>query len=101
MEIYERIKQLRLEKGWTQTDLALRTGYSDKSSIAKLEKGIGDLTASKVSQFAKAFGVSSAYLIDGKEEDLFAEFTEMDDEQQKEFLKRVITYMELMNDAKK
>ena len=40
------VKELRLSKGWTITELAKRTGLSTKT-ISKMEKGI---TVSEVSQ---------------------------------------------------
>jgi len=62
-QIYRNIKQLRLEKGWSQTDLAKRTGYSDKSMIAKIENGKVDLTQSKIIEFANALGTTPSELM--------------------------------------
>ena len=38
-EIYDRIKQRRLELGLTVEELAQKMGYKDKSSISKIENG--------------------------------------------------------------
>lgn len=91
--INERIKRLRLEHGWTQTDLAQKLGYVDKSSITKLEKGQGDLTQTKLKQLSEVFNVSISYLLDGEETSLYMEFEKMSDEDKKTFLDRVEGYM--------
>lgn len=63
----ENIKMLRLKCGMSQDELAKKTGYTDRSSIAKIEAGKVDLTETKISMFAKALNVSPAQLmgIDG------------------------------------
>jgi transcriptional regulator with XRE-family HTH domain len=63
LKLYENIKRLRLERGMTQEDLAIRAGYTDRSSIAKIERGVVDLPQSKIKQFADIFGVSPSYLL--------------------------------------
>ena len=63
MELYENIKKLRIEKGWSQEELAKRTGYTDRSSIAKIEGGLVDLTQGKIKIFAEAFGVTASELM--------------------------------------
>ncbi len=62
-KIHENIKKLRKERGWTQDMLAKKCGYTDRSSIARIEKGEFDLPQSKVLEFAKAFGISVTDLI--------------------------------------
>lgn len=57
MDIYTRIKRLRQDRGWTQTALAEKMGYSDKAVISKIEHGEIDLPLSKVEAFANVFGV--------------------------------------------
>lgn len=63
LELYEKIKQKRIEKGWSQSDLARLTGYSDKSMIAKIEAGKVDLPQSKIRAFANALGCSEKDLV--------------------------------------
>lgn len=63
MTMYERIKQLRAEKGLSQQELAKLTGYQDRSSIAKIESGVVDLPQSKILLFAKALDVSPEKLM--------------------------------------
>lgn len=63
METHEMIKQLREQRGMSQDTLAEKVGYKDRSSIAKVEAGLVDLSQSKIAAFAKALGVSPAILI--------------------------------------
>lgn len=70
----ERIKQRREELGMSQAELAELLGYSDRSTIAKIEKGTNDITQSKIEAFAKALRTTPAYLMgwenDSGEQDL-------------------------------
>lgn len=63
MKLYENIKRLREEKGLSQDALAKLTGYTDRSSITKIEKGQVDLQQSKIELFAKALGTTSKDLV--------------------------------------
>ena len=63
LELYENIKKFRNAAGMTQSDLADRLGYTDRSSIAKIEKGIVDLPQSKIRQIADVFGVAPGILM--------------------------------------
>lgn len=63
MNIGERIRLKRNERGWSQRDLAEKMGYSNHSTVGKIETGKVDLPQSKVVQFAEVLGVSVAYLM--------------------------------------
>ncbi len=63
LELYKNIKRLREEKGMSQDSLAKLTGYTDRSSIAKIEKGQVDLQQSKIELFARALGATSQELM--------------------------------------
>lgn len=63
MNIGERIRHKRMERGWSQRDLAAKMGYSNHSTVGKIETGKVDLPQSKVVQFAEVLGVSVAYLM--------------------------------------
>lgn len=63
LELYKNIKRLREEKGLSQDALAKLTGYTDRSSITKIEKGQVDLQQSKIELFAKALGTTSSRLV--------------------------------------
>ncbi|MBQ9387925.1 MAG: helix-turn-helix transcriptional regulator [Lachnospiraceae bacterium] len=70
-KLYENIKSFRLMHGWTQDELARRTGYTDRSTIAKIEAGIVDLTQSKIVLFASVFGVT-AFELTGWNDEVFS-----------------------------
>lgn len=67
MKIGERIRLKRNEKGWSQRDLAEKMGYSNHSTVGKIETGKVDLPQSKVVQFAEVLGVSVAFLMGWEE----------------------------------
>lgn len=58
MPTHENIKLLRRQRGLSQSALAALTGYTDRSSIAKVESGLVDLQESKLRLFAQALGVT-------------------------------------------
>ena len=68
MDLYEKIKMLRKQKKISQEKLAILTGYSDRSSITKIEQGKVDLSETKIKLFANALGTTPAYLL-GWEQD--------------------------------
>lgn len=63
LELYKNIRNIRLEKKMTQDELAKLTGYTDRSSIAKIERGDVDLPQSKIMLFASALGVDAGTLM--------------------------------------
>lgn len=63
LDLYRNIKERRLALGLTQGELAKRTGYSDKSMIAKIEAGKVDLPQSKIVAFAKALATDPGDLL--------------------------------------
>ena len=63
LDLYVNIKRLRKENRLSQEELAQKTGYTDRSSIAKIEKGEIDLPQSKIALFASALGVSMSELM--------------------------------------
>lgn len=69
MNLYEKIKMLRKQKKISQEKLAKLTGYSDRSSITKIEQGKVDLPETKIKIFAQALGTTPAYLMGWTEED--------------------------------
>lgn len=54
--IGKRIKERRIALGLSQTELARRAGYADKSGISKIESGDRDLVPAKIERFAEALG---------------------------------------------
>ena len=67
MEIGEKIRKRRMELGWSQRDLAFKMGYTNNSTVAKIEQGKVDVSQSRVLQFSKVLGVPISYLIDWDE----------------------------------
>jgi len=63
LDLYLNIKKYRKALGLTQEELARRTGYTDRSSIAKIEKGEVDIPQSKIKSFAEALGVAPGVLM--------------------------------------
>lgn len=63
LELYKNIRKYRLKREMSQADLAKLTGYTDRSSIAKIEKGDVDLPQSKIMLFADALHVSAGTLM--------------------------------------
>ena len=63
LQLYHNIKNRRLKLGLTQSELAKKLGYSDKSMIAKIEKGAVALPQSKIIAFAEALNVSPSDLM--------------------------------------
>lgn len=61
--INQRIRRLREARGMSQQELAEKSGYSDRSTINKIEKGSRDIKLDRISAIAKALGVSAAYLM--------------------------------------
>lgn len=60
----ERIRAARKAKGMTQRELGERTGYTSRSTIAKIEAGVNDIPRSQVAAFAEALGCTVAYLME-------------------------------------
>ena len=63
MTIGQRIKDRRNELKLSQRDLCEKMGYSNHSTIGKIEAGKVDIPQSRIVQFADVLGVSVAYLM--------------------------------------
>ena len=62
-KLYENIKNKRNALGMTQQELAEKMGYTNRSSIAKIENGAVDLSQSKIIQFAKVLETTPSELM--------------------------------------
>lgn len=67
MTLGDKIRIRREEAGLSQDDLARKLGYKSRSTIAKLESGVNDLTQSKLKAFADALNTTVADLLDWDE----------------------------------
>lgn len=90
LQLYLNIRKRRLELKMSQEELALKTGYKDRSSVAKIEKGLVDLPQTKIKLFAKALNTTEPELI-GYEENL---------ETDTDFIAKMMKDKELINHIK-
>jgi repressor LexA len=63
MNIGERVKQLRQQKGMTQEELASRLGYKSRSTIQKIESGQRDVPRKMIAQLSIVLNVSPLDLL--------------------------------------
>ena len=77
--LYEKIKNLRVNSGMNQVQLAKRLGIT-KSAVNSWETGINSPSLSYIIKLAQIFGVSTDYLL-GVNERLTVDITSLDEEQ--------------------
>lgn len=63
LELYQKIRFLREQLNMSQDELAKKTGYTSRTSIAKIEAGKIDLPQSKIALFANALNTTVAQLM--------------------------------------
>lgn len=81
MTIGERIKQRRKELGMTQDELAIKAGYTGKTTISRIERSKGELSSAIILRLAPALGVSPSKLLEGDEYQHFlSEYYEFDED---------------------
>ena len=68
MNISEKIKKLRQEKGWSQTQLAQKLN-TQSQNISRYERGVFTPSTEALAKFAEVFGVSVDYLLSDESED--------------------------------
>lgn len=59
----ERLKQARIEKNYTQTELAELLGYSNYTTVSKWESGDSLPRGKELKKLAKLFNLSTDYLL--------------------------------------
>lgn len=59
----ENIRNKRIDAGMSQKELAKKLGYSDKSSLAKIETGASDVSTERLKDIAKALNTTPAELL--------------------------------------
>ncbi len=69
LKLYENIKKYRKDRGYTQTELAEKMGYADKSAISKIENGKVDLPQSQIIKFSDVLQVPPGELMGWDAED--------------------------------
>ena len=63
MSLGQNIKLYREKLGMTQEDLAKKLGYKDRSTVAKIESNVNDITQSKIAAIAKVLQTTPAALM--------------------------------------
>lgn len=62
-QVYNNMKQRRLELGMSQEELARKVGYTDRSSIAKIESGKVDISIETLKKIAAALDADPLVLL--------------------------------------
>ena len=93
--LYENIKKRRQALGISQEELAERLGYNSRSTIAKIEAGVNDITQSKIIAFARALKCTPAYLMGWETDTTTDERTETTSEVSQKEQKHLDRYREL------
>lgn len=100
--IGNKIKQFRLDQGWTQEELAQKMGYADKTAISKIEKNKNDVNQSTIQKFADIFGcdVADFFIVEPitKEDMILIERFNNADEDTQNVVKRLLGYMKGFTD---
>jgi transcriptional regulator with XRE-family HTH domain len=65
MELKDRIKQLRIERNWTQVEVASKLGFASHNAYNHWEKGKSAPSVRDLDRIANVFGVSVAELLFG------------------------------------
>ena len=73
----KRIKDKRESLNLTQDELAKKLGYKSKSTINKIEKGINDVSQSKLMEFAKVLKTTPSYLMGWEEQEEIKNLTKI------------------------
>lgn len=63
MSLGQNIRLYREKLGMSQEELAKKLGYKDRSTIAKIESNVNDITQSKIVAIAKALNTTPAALM--------------------------------------
>lgn len=98
-EMGERIRDRRINLGISQIDLAKKIGYSNRSSLIKLEKGEIDPSQSKMVSLAKALDTTPGYLMGWEENNIDPQWG--DDDANREYLADKPELLEIYNDLVK
>lgn len=70
MQIHEKLKAMRLCKGWTQEELAERLGWA-VNTYAKIERGESAIKLDKLKQVAEIMGIDVSDLLTFSEKTVF------------------------------
>lgn len=65
--VYERVRNARLNRGLSQLELAEKLGLTSKAAVSKIENGKCDISTTKLNDIANILGVSPVWLLTGDE----------------------------------
>ena len=68
--VYENIRKRRKELHMTQKELADKCGYTDHTTINKMEKGLVDITLGRLRQIAAALDTTPFELMEGETDEI-------------------------------
>ena len=68
----EKIKEIRLEQGMSQEEFAKELGYTSKSTVNKIEKGVNDMSYDKLQLLIQKFDLEVNELFDNLAKDMGA-----------------------------
>ncbi|MCR5741856.1 MAG: helix-turn-helix domain-containing protein, partial [Gammaproteobacteria bacterium] len=60
----DKIKEIRISQGLSQEDLAKELGYTSRSTIAKIEKGVNEISFDKLQLLLKKYDLEMNELFD-------------------------------------
>ena len=66
----EKVKEIRLEKGMSQEEFAKELGYTSKSTVNKIEKGVNDISYDKLELLIQKFDLEVNELFDNLAKDI-------------------------------
>lgn len=69
MSLGKRIKDLRIKAGLTQEQLAIKIGYSTKTSISKIENDVLDINQSTIVALARALNTTPSIIMGWEEKE--------------------------------
>ncbi|WP_278930185.1 helix-turn-helix domain-containing protein [Limosilactobacillus oris] len=71
----QNIISLREERGWSQVELARKTGM-DNTALNRIEKGTRKVSSAELESFATAFDVSTDFLLGNSNKEHYYELTD-------------------------
>ena len=65
-EVGATIKQIRKERGLSQTELSKKMGFKDHTALTKIETGVNDVNSETLMELAKLCKVRRAEILEEK-----------------------------------
>lgn len=81
----EKIKEIRLEQGMSQEEFARELGYTSKSTINKIEKGVNEISYDKLELLIKKYDLEVNELFDNLAKDIGGKVITKDETERVEF----------------